>query len=153
MTNTEELTVANQESQLYEEIGDMNTPTSTGNTGVSSSAPGTGTAAARSQYEYEDVKPVAKPNDPYDIHCVQHMVCHCIRTENDCVNTLVYINTKGIVVCISSCVVYHHETSIRKHALFILWEFKFACMQNVYRCIQNQNCCGLVRKFSQSKLL
>ena len=67
MTNTEELTVANQESQLYEEIGDMNTPTSTGNTGVSSSAPGTGKAAARAQYEYEDVKPVAKSSDPYDI--------------------------------------------------------------------------------------
>ena len=49
----------------------MNTPTSTGNTGVSSSAPGTGTAAARAQYEYEDVKPVgsgvAKSSDPYDI--------------------------------------------------------------------------------------
>ena len=71
VTNTEELTVANQESQLYEEIGDMNTPTSTGNTGVSSSVPGTGTAAARAQYEYEDVKPVgsdvAKSSDPYDI--------------------------------------------------------------------------------------
>ena len=71
LTNTEELTVANQESQLYEEIGDMNTPTSTGNTGVSSSAPGTGTAAARVQYEYEDVKPVgsgvSKSSDPYDI--------------------------------------------------------------------------------------
>ena len=72
MTNIEEPTVANQESQLYEEIGDMNTPTSTGNTGVSSSAPGTGTAAAKvTQYEYEDVKPVgsgvAKSSDPYDI--------------------------------------------------------------------------------------
>ena len=71
LTKTEELTVANQESQLYEEIGDMNTPTSTGNIGVSSSAPGTGTAAARAQYEYEDVKPVgsdvAKSSDPYDI--------------------------------------------------------------------------------------
>ena len=44
----------------------MNTPTSTGNTGVSSSAPGTGTAD-----EYEDVQPVgsgvAKSSDPYDI--------------------------------------------------------------------------------------
>ena len=71
VTNPEELTVVNQESQLYEEIGDMNTPTSTGNTGVSSSAPGTGTAAARPQYEYEDVKPVgsgvSKSSDPYDI--------------------------------------------------------------------------------------
>ena len=71
VTNPEEPTVANQESQLYEEIGDMNTPTSTGNTCVSSSAPGTGTATARAQYEYEDVKPVgsgvAKSSDPYDI--------------------------------------------------------------------------------------
>ena len=65
--NTEEPTVANQESELYEEIEDMTTPTNTGNTGVSSSAPGTGTAAD----EYEDVKPVGsgvtKSSDPYDI--------------------------------------------------------------------------------------
>ena len=71
VTNTEELTVTNQESQLYEEIGGMNTPTSTGNTGVSSSAPGTGTAALRVQYEYEDIQPVGsgvtKSSDPYDI--------------------------------------------------------------------------------------
>ena len=70
MTNTEELTqtVANQ---LYEEIGGMNTPTSTGNTGVSFSAPWAGTATARAQHEYEEIKPVcsgvAKSSDPYDI--------------------------------------------------------------------------------------
>ena len=71
VTNPEETTVTSQESQLYEEIGNMNTPTTTGNTGVSSSAPGTGTTATRAQYEYEDVKPVgsgvAKSSDPYDI--------------------------------------------------------------------------------------
>ena len=50
LTNSKELTV----NQLYEEIGDMNTPTSTGNTGVSSSAPETG----RPGHQYEDVEPV-----------------------------------------------------------------------------------------------
>ena len=71
--DTEEPVVANQESQLYEEITDISTPTSTctGNTDVSSSAPGTGTAASRAQYEYEDVElvdsGVAKSSDPYDI--------------------------------------------------------------------------------------
>ena len=69
--DTEEPVVANQESQLYEEIADISTPTSTGNTDVSSSAPGTGTAASRAQYEYEDVEVVdsgvAKSSDPYDI--------------------------------------------------------------------------------------
>ena len=67
MTNTKEPTVANQESQLYKEIRD--TPTICMLS--PSSAPGTGTAAARAQYEYEDVKPVgsgvAKSSDPYDI--------------------------------------------------------------------------------------
>ena len=71
VTNTEGPTITNQESQLYEEIGDMNTPSITGNTGVSSSAPGTGAAAARAHYEYEEVKPVnpetPKSSGPYHI--------------------------------------------------------------------------------------
>ena len=64
--NIEEPTVANQESRLYEEIGDMNTPTSTEDAGVSSR---TGISVER--HEYEDVKPfgsgVAQSSGPYHI--------------------------------------------------------------------------------------